>query len=78
MNESKKKKRWTIFGRGFSLRILLIKLFVLYFPRTLLVDFLFYEDKPKKADAIILISGDNVRIKRLLNYIMQGMRTKYY
>jgi uncharacterized SAM-binding protein YcdF (DUF218 family) len=37
---------------------------VLYFPRTLLIDFLFYEDQPEKADAIILISGDNVRIKK--------------
>lgn len=29
-----------------------------YFPRPLLIDFLFYEEKPVKADVIILLSGE--------------------
>jgi uncharacterized SAM-binding protein YcdF (DUF218 family) len=49
---------------GIILCIIMMILSVLYFPRTILIDYLFYEDQPEKADAIILISGDNVRIKK--------------
>ncbi|MBB6446764.1 YdcF family protein [Bacillus benzoevorans] len=38
--------------------ILVLVLGGFFFPRTLLIDFLFYEEKPVKADVIILLSGE--------------------
>ena len=73
----KRRKRWTLLlGLGSILLILLIQLFVIYFPRTLLIDFLFYEDQPKKADAIILMSGDTVRIKKAAELYHAGYADK--
>ena len=77
MNEGKKKKKmdFAVRTRGVLL-ILLIQLFVIYFPRTLLIDFLFYEDEPKNADAIILMSGDTVRIKKAAELYHAGYADK--
>jgi len=50
-------KKWRNLFIGVGLLFVLI-LTVLFFPRPLLADFLFYEDQPQKADVIILLSGD--------------------
>ncbi|MBB6446700.1 hypothetical protein [Bacillus benzoevorans] len=51
----KRRNVWTLLV-GITLCVAIIILSILYFPRTLLIDFLLYEDQPEKADVIILIS----------------------
>lgn len=48
--------------KGFIAFLLCAAVLVLlgfFFPRPLLIDFLFYEEKPVKADVIILLSGED-------------------
>jgi uncharacterized SAM-binding protein YcdF (DUF218 family) len=72
-----RRKRWTLFlFKGSILLFLLILLTVLFFPRTLLIDFLFYEEQPKKADAIILISGRTERIEKAAELYHAGYADK--
>lgn len=52
----KRNRRQLLIG-GLICGLVLI-LAAVFFPRTLLIDFLFYEEKPVKADVIILLSGE--------------------
>ncbi len=52
----KGKRKWLFAGGLFCVLGLVAAGF--FFPRALLIDFLFYEEKPVKADVIILLSGE--------------------
>ena len=78
-NEMKVKKRTSkrwIIPVGFLLCIPIIILTVLYFPRPLLIDFLFYEEEPVKADLIILLSGDGRRMEKAAELYHAGYADK--
>jgi uncharacterized SAM-binding protein YcdF (DUF218 family) len=56
-NENKvRNRKWL--PESLLLCVLVLILLGFFFPRTLLIDFLFYEEKPVQADVIILLSGE--------------------
>ncbi|TQR11921.1 YdcF family protein [Psychrobacillus lasiicapitis] len=60
----------------FLLCITLILLSIIYFPRSLLIDFLFYEDEVKHSDLIILNSGNSERMKKVAELYHSGYADK--
>lgn len=44
----------------------------LFFPRSILIDYLFYEDEPVKSDVIILLSGDSKRMEKVAELYRAG------
>jgi uncharacterized SAM-binding protein YcdF (DUF218 family) len=73
--EKRVRKRWII-PIGLLLCISMIILTILYFPRPLLIDFLFYEEEPVKADLIILLSGDGQRMEKAAELYHAGYADK--
>ncbi|WP_157800909.1 YdcF family protein [Bacillus solitudinis] len=59
-----------------NLLILTVILTVLFLPRPLLIDFLFYEEEPIKADVIILLSGASGRMETAAELYHQGYADK--
>ncbi|RID84745.1 YdcF family protein [Peribacillus asahii] len=73
--EKRKRKRWVIL-LGLFLCVPITILTVLYFPKLLLIDFLFYEEEPVKADVIILLSGDSQRMEKVAELYHAGFADK--
>lgn len=68
-------KRWIILV-GLLLCIPLIMLIIFYLPRSLFIDFLFYEEEPVKADVIILLSGNGQRMEKTAELYHDGYADK--
>ena len=49
---------------------------ILFFPKCLLIDYLFFEEEPVKADVIILLSGDGQRMEKAAELYHSGYADK--
>lgn len=72
-------KKWIRDNRSISVvlfGIVFIICTILFFPKSRIIDFLFYEEVPVKVDVIILLSGDSFRMEKAAELYKAGYADK--
>lgn len=58
--------------RNFLFSILIIGTLIIFFPREILIDFLFYKEEPVQSDVIVLLGGNQDRMKKAVELYHSG------
>jgi uncharacterized SAM-binding protein YcdF (DUF218 family) len=72
-------KKWIRDNRSLSVvlfGIVFIICTILFFPKSRVIDFLFYEEAPVKVDVIVLLSGDSYRMEKAAELYKAGYADK--
>jgi len=72
-------KKWIRDNRSMSVvlfGIVFIICTILFFPKSRVIDFLFYEEVPVKVDVIVLLSGDSFRMQKAAELYKAGYADK--
>lgn len=72
-------KKWIRDNRSMSVvlfGIVFIICTILFFPKSRVIDFLFYEEVPVKVDVIVLLSGDSFRMEKAAELYKAGYADK--
>ena len=72
-------KKWIRDNRSMSVvlfGIVFIICTILFFPKSRVIDFLFYEEDPVKVDVIVLLSGDSFRMQKAAELYKAGYADK--